>query len=232
MIGLQERGLSYGGMHSTPDFHRLHIEPRPTQLVPLRALNRHTPLVKRHAIPARPLPLPLGPYSISLNRGAEQLSGKIGHTAKNLPPVHTYLLCALERSVQRHILGLPDAASQIRSLAAAARLVHERGADVYHIVRGAAAADEDFAAVMHRRQSQLWADMRSLADAMAGRGELAPNVTAERAADILWALAGPETYRLFVIDRSWPPEEYERWLVETLMSAVLRRRDEPPWREQ
>jgi AcrR family transcriptional regulator len=134
---------------------------------------------------------------------------------------------AEERPVGRYILGLPDAASQVRALAAGAVRVHGRGADVYHIVRGAAAADEDFAAVMHRRQSQLWADMRSVAAAMARRGELAPSVTAERAADILWALCGPETYRLFVIDRGWSPEEYERWLVEMLTHAVLHVRDAP-----
>jgi AcrR family transcriptional regulator len=131
-----------------------------------------------------------------------------------------------ERPAQRYILGLPDAASQIRALAAGARGVHERGADVYHIVRGAAAADEDFAAVMHRRQSQLWADMRSVADEMARRGELAPHVTTDRAADIFWALCGPETYRLFVIDRGWLSGEYERWLVETLMYTVLGRSDD------
>jgi AcrR family transcriptional regulator len=133
---------------------------------------------------------------------------------------------AEERPVERYILGLPDAASQIRALAASAVSVHGRGADVYHIVRGAAAADGDFAAVMHRRQSQLWADMRSVAADMTRRGELAPSVTAERAADIFWALCGPETYRLFVIDRGWPPEEYEHWLVETLTHAVLRQGSE------
>jgi AcrR family transcriptional regulator len=114
---------------------------------------------------------------------------------------------AEERPVHRYILGLPDAATQIRALAAGAKRVHGRDGDVYHIVRGAAAADEDFAAVMHRRQSQLWADMRSVAADMARRGELLPTVTAERAADIFWALCGPETYRLFVIDRGWPPDE-------------------------
>jgi AcrR family transcriptional regulator len=134
---------------------------------------------------------------------------------------------AEERPVGRYILGLPDAASQIRALAAGAKRVHGRGADVYHIVRGAAAADEAFAAVMHRRQGQLWADMRSVAADMARRGELAPNVTTERAADIFWALCGPETYRLFVVDRGWPPDEYEHWLVGTLTHAVLYQSDEP-----
>jgi len=133
---------------------------------------------------------------------------------------------AEERPVGRYILGLPDAASQIRALAAGAKRVHGRGADVYHIVRGAAAADEAFAAVMHRRQGQLWADMRSVAADMAQRGELAPDVTVERAADIFWALCGPETYRLFVVDRGWPPDEYEHWLVGALTHAVLHRRGE------
>lgn len=131
------------------------------------------------------------------------------------------------RPIRRHVLSQPDATSQIRSLATSARRVHERGADVYHIVRGAAAADRDFAAVMQRRQSQLWADMRSVAEDMNRRGELAPNITVDRAADIFWALCGPETYRLFVIDRGWPVDVYERWLIETLMYAVLHQQAEP-----
>lgn len=132
-----------------------------------------------------------------------------------------------ERPIHRSILSLPDASSQVRALAASARRVHERGADVYHIVRGAAAADRDFAAVMDRRQGQLWEDMHLVARAMERAGALAPRVTPRRAADLFWAHCGPEVYRLFVIDRGWTPDEYERWLVETLMHAVLGRNQEP-----
>ncbi len=34
---------------------------------------------------------------------------------------------------------------------------------------------------------------------------------------------GPDNYRLFVTERGWPPERYERWLTATLKTLLLRK---------
>ena len=50
------------------------------------------------------------------------------------------------------------------------------------------------------------------------------DLCAERdALDILWSLMGADNYRLFVTERGWPPERYEKWLTATLKTLLLRK---------
>jgi hypothetical protein len=43
-----------------------------------------------------------------------------------------------------------------------------------------------------------------------------PGLSAQRAADITWALTGPELYSLLVLQSGWNSATYEQWLIETL----------------
>jgi hypothetical protein len=53
----------------------------------------------------------------------------------------------------------------------------------------------------------------------------------ETAADILYALGSPETYRLLVVDRGWSASRFEHWYGETLACLLLDRvRPGPPKR--
>jgi hypothetical protein len=48
-------------------------------------------------------------------------------------------------------------------------------------------------------------------------------VDLETAADILYALGSPETYRLLVVDRGWSASQFERWYGQTLERLLLDR---------
>ena len=67
--------------------------------------------------------------------------------------------------------------------------------------------------------------MRRTADAFAASGLLRPGLDAEAAADLLWALASPDTFRSFTVLRGWSGRRYERWLRETLLAITLRPTD-------
>lgn len=43
-----------------------------------------------------------------------------------------------------------------------------------------------------------------------------------QARDILWAFTGRDIYRMFVIERGWTSEEYEKWLAQLLIKTLLR----------
>jgi len=43
------------------------------------------------------------------------------------------------------------------------------------------------------------------------------------ALDILWSLTGADNFGLFVTERGWPPEKYEKWLSDTLKSPLFDR---------
>ena len=67
--------------------------------------------------------------------------------------------------------------------------------------------------------------MRRTADAFAASGLLRPGLDAEAAADLLWALASPDTFRSFTVLRGWSARRYQRWVRDTLLATVLRPAD-------
>lgn len=51
---------------------------------------------------------------------------------------------------------------------------------------------------------------------------LLKNLSLSQARDILWAFTGRDIYRMFVIERGWTSEEYEKWLAQLLIKSLLR----------
>lgn len=54
----------------------------------------------------------------------------------------------------------------------------------------------------------------------------------QRAADLLYGLATEDSYLLFVIDRGWNADDWERWAIRTISAQLLvptttARSDEP-----
>jgi AcrR family transcriptional regulator len=108
---------------------------------------------------------------------------------------------------------------QVAGFAAIVTEINARVGPLYRILLGASGADPEAATLLddltrQRRQGQL-ALVRSIATA------LRPGLTNRTAADIVHALASPEVHHLLVVDRSWTPDRYERWLSETLAAQLL-----------
>src|SRR5215472_7073894 len=92
---------------------------------------------------------------------------------------------------------------------------------LYRIIVSAAGSDPGAAGLLaeqtrHRQQGQA-----QIARSLARAGALRPKLRERDAADIIHALMSPEVYRLLVCDRGWPPERYEQWLKEILISQLL-----------
>ena len=65
------------------------------------------------------------------------------------------------------------------------------------------------------------ANMRIFAADVAATGRLRPNLSVEKAADIIWSMNSPELYLLLVEDRGWSPEEFERWQADAWVRLLL-----------
>jgi AcrR family transcriptional regulator len=107
--------------------------------------------------------------------------------------------------------------------------INTRSNDLYRILSSAAVSDpaaaELFADYQRQRADGQGRVARSLA-----RARALPSGLRERdAADLIHALVSPELYRLLVVDRAWPLDRYEKWLVSTL-SAQLTAASSPPER--
>ena len=64
--------------------------------------------------------------------------------------------------------------------------------------------------------------MRAMAQGLADRGALKPELTPAEAAGVLWLLIDPGIYHRLVIERHWSPRRFEAWLAETLVAALIR----------
>jgi hypothetical protein len=51
---------------------------------------------------------------------------------------------------------------------------------------------------------------------------LRPGLDPQRARDILWSLTSRDLYRLLVRERGWTAQQYEDWLADTLVEALVR----------
>ncbi len=108
-----------------------------------------------------------------------------------------------------------------RGVAELLRHLYETAGDVFAVERAAAGADPEVAEswARHRRERG-----ENFAKVMAPlRPRLAPELTLDRALDIVQALANYELYEELVVIAGWTPGEYEEWLGRILRNELLGR---------
>ena len=104
------------------------------------------------------------------------------------------------------------------------RRLFSRGLDVLEILRGAGSAEPDLAEVWREGERRRRQGQAPLVRAWSAAGALRTDLSVKAAADILWALTGPDVFRLVVVESGWSARRYAGWLVETLQSALFGQR--------
>jgi len=130
-------------------------------------------------------------------------------------------IALVDRPWWQAMLAEPDARRQLAVFAANGRQIHQRSADVAAIMQGAATADPEIAGMLRQLAKGRFRDAQTVSASLAKRGALASGVSVEQAADVIWALGAHDLYRMFVIERGWTPQQYERWLAASLIHALL-----------
>lgn len=128
---------------------------------------------------------------------------------------------AERRQYVQFIKAERDPARKLEMYARAMAVIQGRLAPLVAILRSAAPAHEDLAALWRRISSRRARNMRKLVADVAEAGALRPGVAPEEAADVVWAMTSPEVYVLLVGERSWPSERYVRWLSDELRRYLL-----------
>jgi AcrR family transcriptional regulator len=114
----------------------------------------------------------------------------------------------------------PDARRAIPIWAHGARTICDRSHRLYEVIRSAS-ADPDVAAVLEKNRNDRAAGHRALGEKLATKAGYDPSVPPGRAADLLYALGTEDAYLLFVVDRGWGVDEWERWVVDTVSAQIL-----------
>jgi AcrR family transcriptional regulator len=126
-----------------------------------------------------------------------------------------------EQEWYREVLDEADPARRLLLNARNSAERKRRIAAVAEVIREAAPADAEIGALWNRIQAEYRANQRRVVEPLAKHQQLAPGVDVERAADILWTINHPNTWRLLVVERGWTPEEYERWAGEAARAQLL-----------
>jgi TetR/AcrR family transcriptional regulator, regulator of autoinduction and epiphytic fitness len=125
---------------------------------------------------------------------------------------------------RQFVRAITDAADPTDKAAIFARHLRDsaaRTAGVMSVIDAAAATDADIAELWRTLVAQGLRGMTLAARAFRDQGVLRPDLTVERAADILWLYVGPWAYRVLVTERGWTLDEYEQWLARTLYEQLM-----------
>jgi len=110
----------------------------------------------------------------------------------------------------------PSIGSAIAIYARAMREIYQRAARLELALVAAAEADSELVPLARAALEQRHSGCALVARALGRKGAFRPGVTQAAAADILFATASPDVYRLLVLVRRWSPKRYERWLSQSL----------------
>lgn len=101
------------------------------------------------------------------------------------------------------------------------RRLHQRSEVVAGVLRSAASADPVLSREWHRWQRRHLEAMMAVARALEAEGLLRKGIDAASAADVLYTIGGPGTFRELVHERGWSAVRYEKWIAEALRRLLL-----------
>lgn len=116
-----------------------------------------------------------------------------------------------------------DAPRQLRARIGFTSRFYASGADLIGIARTVSGTEPDLAAFWAEGEARRHRAATALVREWRAAGALAPQLSVKEAADTMWALSGPDVFRLFVRERRWSRRRYEAWLVRTLEGMLFGR---------
>ena len=134
----------------------------------------------------------------------------------------------LDRPWLAELSAEPDPVRVIELWCRGAREILERVAPLLAVVRGTAGTDPDLAAQWAVNESQRRTAFRPLADLLAERGALCPELTTQDAADLAFLISSAENYIIATRVLGWAPERWQRATTRQLAQGLLAPRLLPP----
>jgi AcrR family transcriptional regulator len=119
------------------------------------------------------------------------------------------------------LIAEPDPARQLRQYATHVRTIAPRAGPLSAEIRNAARADPELATFLAQVQAGRYLGPSGIVALLVDKHALRRGLDAARAADTMFAVSSYEGYELLVADRGWTPDEYERWLGDTLCDLLL-----------
>ncbi len=110
---------------------------------------------------------------------------------------------------------------RLRFAARIARHIFESQSETIDLLQGVSLVTPELADLIKERECHRYDSQKSMVDFIGQKGWLHPSMNPGKARDILWAFTSRELYGMLVRQRGWSPQEYEEWLGNVLVSALL-----------
>jgi AcrR family transcriptional regulator len=128
----------------------------------------------------------------------------------------------MERAWFRAAVEAETAGELLRHTVRGARSTLERVAPLAEVMRTAATIEPEISELWnHQGVDPRFTVYATAARALVAKPDARVGLSAEQAADVLFALLSPELYLLLVRDRSWSSERWEEWAQELLRAQLL-----------
>ena len=88
-------------------------------------------------------------------------------------------------------------------------------------MQAAAAVEPEIAVVYKHLQEERMRNLTQVVGWIEVHGSLRKGLSTAEAADIIWTLASAEARNMLVIDRGWTDDQYQQWLEDALIAALL-----------
>lgn len=119
----------------------------------------------------------------------------------------------------QRLLAEPDAVVTVRLFAEHVCDLLGRYSALDEVVRQAAGSDDEISRLWQASETQRLKAARLVVANLAGKAEL--RLPPDRAADVLWLLMAPDSYRRLVHMRRWSRARYTDWYAETMTTQLL-----------
>jgi AcrR family transcriptional regulator len=121
----------------------------------------------------------------------------------------------------RAMVAEPDLTGAIRHFVDGVGRIERRVIPIERAARVAADADPDTKRVLDVHEEWRAAGYREVLEILRSKGDLAPEITTERATDVLLLLVGPHTYAYLVNERGWSHAQWVDWTVKAVAEQLF-----------
>ena len=114
-----------------------------------------------------------------------------------------------------------DPSRRLSLVAQITRRAYESLVSELELLRTAGAVAPELADLTQQVEARRRENQARLIASLHEQGVLRPDLSFEKATDIVWALTSYELYRMLVVEQRWEPTHYETWLAQLLIQQML-----------
>ncbi len=113
-----------------------------------------------------------------------------------------------------------SAKERVMIAASIARQVHDAERSQMWLLRGATVLSPELEELERDLEQQRFERQEETIKLLVKENALANGLSMAKARDVLWTMTGWDTYRMLVMERGWPSDEYEKWLSGVLAQIL------------